>query len=511
MSNFSAGVTAEDLISYDHACLNMYPFGKLPRCKDSDFLASFKTTMTCSKEATDLITKISMTRTAMSQELSVIPHGSSNLIPIYSSKIEKIDAYLPHIGQLIYSLNNQEAVKIDAVLVFSWLGGIGHHTNESDPSSYFSFRDLAFDVVSALSAKAMFHFRLGLAHISDNAAAGVGKAGQSFAISAGIMQYLLTHSLPAWISLQREPLVSKQQKIPAECRPSVCEALLHLFHSYSAACTAFKAMQPPAAGTSSAGGKSLPPPALLAKLCRAVAVTSASAVAAMTKAIEDGKARKLPPSCLFDPALLTHAKFNRDFYTSLASYYHAEALIATNTVGKAIGFLKVAKSLLSSLQTIAKQSGSGLQHLVGGVTFALERVVVLESNSERENSLIYFQPAPPPTAALLDELPEPVYVVPIKTYEPPPYGALVKFTYPDTDTTPASLTTSTSTNPFAMEEMEKSLQETSSTSSQISLTKSSSASSSNSGTQPTAPPAVPLSDEEFARQLQDRLNRGEEC
>lgn len=313
-------------------------------------------------------------------------------------KIKSVDEYLIYIIPFFNSLKNQPAVRLDAQMLFEWIGAF------SGDRKAQKFPDVIFEVVMTLHAKAVLHYCFGRQVFKADPMHNFAIAGQNFQAAAGVMDYLAVILLPQWLN---------SVKKPAEADINLCRAMADFF----TADTQFMAVVKDSLKGGDVG-------ALTIKLC-------VSALRTVDEGLDRFEKIRKEELCFSSEIPL----FNRTLYAALAYFYSGEAArLKDDNVGVALGYYREAlaranditnnsKDNLAKLDRMSVHSPfirEGIQHLVNCIRTSM-------ASASRDNDMIFFQPVP--IQRDLPSLPIGILVMARKMYNPLGDEAITIFQY----------------------------------------------------------------------------------
>jgi hypothetical protein len=316
----------------------------------------------CSEESNLLISNLEKSRLKMAKQLELVS-------ATVSEKLDSVNEYLPLIEKLFNSLKNQPPVRLDAAMMFHWVGSFSEVENIS------KFPEIIFEVTMVLHAKAVLHHCLAWYMLNLDLSSNLSSAGQHFLTAAGIMEFLASSHLPQWLSM---PGIVR----PPETNAAVCRGMADIFSGQAQQMAVVKAMQKP-------GGT---PNSIMVKLCVAVlritdsGIDSLNTVSSLKLAI--------------DPEI---PLFNRTFAAGLAYFYNAETykLKEEQETGVALGFYRESQARLTNLTTGSKIQIANYLKLCSkspfirhGIQYLANKINDSKAGAERDNSLIFFEAIP---------------------------------------------------------------------------------------------------------------------
>lgn len=279
------------------ACSALHSF-RTPMCRNSnglDFAASFVCS-TNSPESTSLITNLNTLRKQMCGELAS-PTSTNTM------RLTCVDAYLPHVCNLLDSLNKQPPVPLEKQLIFEWVGAFAPNALVFNQSS-----EVIFELGMVLHTKAILHYMVAFDMLQGDIISNVTAAGQNLRTAAGIMRHLAVELLPKWLG------ANGKAGRPLELTEEVCLAYEQLFTASAQQMAVVKAM-------TKVGGT---PVSLLIKLVLGVS------------SIITGN---YDPNSL-DAAVKNHYSYMRELFLAMAYKYQADTYASKTEVGIAIAFAR---------------------------------------------------------------------------------------------------------------------------------------------------------------------------
>lgn len=426
----------------------------------------------------------------------------------HKSIVRSAQKYLPFIHQVLLTCKVQpEVARLDERLIFEWSSGV------EQAREFFQSEALMFEMVMTISCEGM-----GLAGdaCDESTNGNFAAASRGFKQAAGVMQFLAEDQLPKWIARGSNV---EDNSLPSEATVGVCDAFKALFLAVAQQMAVATVLVKP--GTPNWG--------LLAKLCLGVA----EQLELFTSNMRSKASSQMPK---IDPNFFTLVTFQVNIQRGLSLYFQSRGIWDSNAgYGLAICLLNEATTYLRTRDSATSRGlpdigpNSSLRALSADVTDMRGHMRLLLKSWEKDNSLVYFDKVP-------QSIPESEKVKNgIMMMKPEPYELK------DVEPVPLSLPTSNSTAPppgqeISDEELARQLQSelnTGSSPAPVPATKSASnvmssppnpAPSAMSGPPRPVPsmmssppkPKTSLassdkSDEDMARELQAKLNRGEDC
>lgn len=352
-----------------------------PKCigKPVDFVRILHSSI-CSEESFDMVQSLQYWRNNMALKLSSADAGCEE-------KLKSIDDYVPHILLFFNSLKNQPSVRLDAEMIFEWLGSFS-----SDKKGH-RFPDIIFEVIMTLHSKAIQHYCIGRHLLKSDHVQNISNAARNFNAAAGVMDYIASTILPQWITAAKRP---------PEADIVVCQAMADFFTAESQHMAVAREVL-----------KGGPPSALTVKICIA-------ALRAADEGIDRLETVSRSELCFYSDG----PTFNRNFYAALVYYYSGELTrIKDNNVGIALSYFRESldkindkfngiKGNSKAFEAICSQSPT----IKDGVLYLLHIIETSKATATRENEMIYFQPVP--AGRDLPPLPTGILVMPKKMYSP---------------------------------------------------------------------------------------------
>jgi hypothetical protein len=376
-----------------------YPL-KAPRAGGSvDWQASFRAALQ-TPEAVDLIKSLNDNRALIIQLLSA---GVLDTMSI----INAVDAYLPALFHLISSLNRQDPVRLSAPTVFEWKG-------EFSSGATSKFQEMVYDVVMMLHLKATMHYTHANSLLESDYVSNLPQAGQHYLSAASAMLYLAGDLLPKWVTK------SNQTQKPPENDAQVCMGLALYYQAKAQSCAALKA--------SLKDGGSGTPPLVLSKLCMAVASLCRDSVSNFQSA-----------SVQVEVEFVIYISYLRELFMSMSYYYHASAQMSKEESGIALALFAKARNMLRE-QKPANGKRFDPAYIGAGIPSAMttkvkaevknmiELIRDSESKADKDNRMVYFKSIP--ADADLPPAPEGALVMQAKPYVPPSSDVVVMFSAP---------------------------------------------------------------------------------
>jgi hypothetical protein len=124
--------------------------------------------------------------------------------------------------------------------------------------------------------------------------------------------------------------------------------------------------------------------------------------------------------------LIVNLGFNREFYTALSCFYHAESSIQSDQYGVSLAYYNKAKLLLTSqvgynytadAPCVPKINTKAFEPVRAGLDNLVSRIDASYAKVDRDNNIIHFQMQP--KGDLIADLPAGIIVTPLKTYAQP--------------------------------------------------------------------------------------------
>lgn len=385
-----------------NSCLHFHVFEFPVKCRNSmDFLSCFRSSIG-SPESSVFINSLQTSRIDMEKKLI----SKDTLL----EKIQAIEAYISNLFKLMDSLNNQPPVYIDRPMVFD-----AYPMLATERMAYCEYNETIYGIICALADSAVLHYNYG---IQLSKGGDVISAAKEFTKSAELMQYLELNLIPKWTS-GNVYVGGKNMRKPPQANTDFCKAMKLMFQAAAQTCSIWTAMH-------KEGGT---PPAVMTKLCVAVVTTTAQSMD-LFKILSNNK------TCDSNQVtdLIVNLGFNREFYTALSCFYHAEGSIKSDQYGVALGYYNKARQLLTSqvgfyytsdAPCIPKINTKDLEPVRAGVDNLFARINTSYNKVDRDNNIIHFQMQP--KGDLIAELPSGIFVIPLKAYIQPNTNPTITF------------------------------------------------------------------------------------
>ena len=314
--------------------------------------------------------------------------------------------YQPLIHTILLSCKVQpEQARLDEKLLFVWKSGIEQDqdeqhknnkkkkNNKQQRKSYPS-EAIMYDLVMTVATEGLGH----AAAATESSVAGeFAAASREYAAAAGIFAFLANDQLPKWISKGRASSSSSSSSsssdannLPAECHAPMAHALQLLFQANG---------QQMAVATLLIK-EGTPNYSLLAKLCLGIAEKLQEFIAGMRRQAFDQMNR-------LDHDFLTLTAFQIAVQKSLSLYFQARALWENQEHGYAIALLSESTVALRTRDTVVVASASASTDGVPDVTRSVallplqkeledlrQHLQFVLHHWEKDNSSVYFESVP---------------------------------------------------------------------------------------------------------------------
>lgn len=358
-------------------CPEMHESSKL------SFLKSFQTVGQHSQTKA-LMKKANQCRGNLGDNL-VKSHDSKTAAP-QEAVVKSAREYLPLINSVLTSCKLQgENAQLDQRLVFKWSSGLerksGSQAKKKDSSTPFSSEAIMFELVMVLASEA-----LGTAGTAcdESVAGNFAVAGRGFKNAAGLMRFLAEDQLPQWIA-RGSGVDTNTNGMPAETNVGVCESLATLFLAVAQQMAVATVLIKP--GT--------PNWSLLAKLTLGVAEQMEDFVSNLRSKSSTHMAR-------IDEGFFTLVTFQINLHKSLSLYFLARSVwdgpddeygLAIAILNEAMQSLKTRDSVISAgLPDIT--SSKSLKALAKDLIEVRQHMKTLLTSWESDNSKVYFTRVP---------------------------------------------------------------------------------------------------------------------
>lgn len=292
----------------------------------------------------------------------------------HQSIVNAAQSYIPLINQILLSCKVQpESARLDQRLVFEWSSGM-----EKEKKTFKS-EALMYELVMTISCEGMG--RAGKA-CEDSTAGDFASASRELKQAAGIMAFLAEDQLPQWIARGSN---IEEKDLPSEASVGVCDSLKTLFlgigQQMAVATVLVKS------GT--------PNYTLLAKLSLGIAEY-------MDLFLNTLRSEASLQMSRIDPNFFSLLSFQVNLHRGLSVYFLSRSTWAEKDYGIAISMLKEATSYLRTRDSPASAKGlppldakSSLKSLKDDVNELRSHMGDLLKAYENDNSKVYFDKVPP--------------------------------------------------------------------------------------------------------------------
>lgn len=295
----------------------------------------------------------------------------------HQSIVNAAQNYIPLVHQILLSCKVQpESARLDQRLVFEWSSGM--ETPSKDKKSFKS-EALMYELVMSISCEGMG--KAGKA-CEDSTAGDFAAASRELKQAAGIMAFLAEDQLPQWIARGSN---IEEKDLPSEASVGVCDSFKILF---------LAAGQQMAVATVLVKS-GVPNYALLAKLSLGIAEN----IDLFMNTLRSEASLQMPR---IDPNFFSLLTFQVNLQRGLSLYFLARHTWADKDYGIAISMLKEATSYLRTRDGPTSAKGlppldakSSLKALKDDVNELRSHMGDLLKAYEKDNSKVYFDKVPP--------------------------------------------------------------------------------------------------------------------
>jgi len=375
MASFASGIGVSEPYVQSHLFLRVFRLGsRKPNANNVvEYLSIFQEVNRCGNaEAKGLLQSLYAQRRTVQLELA-----SERFSP--AATLAALQAYLPMISTLLESLNHQPRVPIVGELSFSWKGAF------DTSSMHTQYTELAYEICMVLHSTSIMHYLIALDFLDAN---NLREASQQFLLAASVAKHLSQDFLPRWTNR------SSKSSPPPEIHEYSSMLFHHLCICAAQQCAIVTALRKPEGSQA----------AVLARLCSGVvrqaelALTMRPEVAASSGSGSSGSR--------IDKEMYVHSCFLKELFSALAYEFQGQALMAKSNTGSALASLSKACALLvqqgsPSSSASHDPSKSGLPAFRGSyidIAVPIEQLLVQiqaeASRAKLENEQVYFEPVP---------------------------------------------------------------------------------------------------------------------
>lgn len=370
----------------------------------------------------------------------------------HTEVIRTSQEYLPLIHQVLSSCKaHPDGAILDERLLFEWSSGIEKAKSSKKEDRFSKSEALMYDLVMTIVCEGLGH--VGMA--CDNCIEGkFANSSKSLKVAAGIFDFLATVQLPKWIS---KGTTVTEKELPIECNVGTCEALKELFLGIAQQMAVATVLVKP----------EKPNYKLVAKLC----LGNCARFEEFTRTLRNKANGQMTR---IDSSFYTLLTFQITLQKALSNYFQARAAWDDDEYGIAICMLNEASTLMRTRSSPTGKgipdidSKSSLRALISDISDFKKHISSLMQLWESDNSTIYFckvpssvpnnmvisqgtimmktipfslseakplllsaplkslsgASAPPPTAPGMNDNPPPPTTPHVDVGQPPPYSAI---------------------------------------------------------------------------------------